>query len=65
MKTEDPGLTERVEFIANPLAKREVRMAVRNNLPGKKKLIADFNRTLQEMRADGSLEALLVHHRID
>ena len=65
IKTEDPDLTERVEFIANPLAKREVRMAVRNSLPGKETLIADFNRTLHEMRENGSLETLLARHRID
>ena len=65
IKTEAPDLGERVEFLSNPLATREVRMAVRNNLPGKDKLIAAFNRTLKAMRADGSLAALLARHDVD
>lgn len=63
IRSEDPGLLERVEFVDTPLAKRDVRMAVRNNFPGKGKLVADFNRTLKEMRTDGSLDALLAQHR--
>lgn len=63
IKTEDPGLEQRVEFVPGRLAVREVRMAVRNNMPGKNKLVADFNRTLKEMREDGSLNILLAGHR--
>ena len=65
IRTDDPALAERVEFVANPLATREVRMAVRNSLPRKDKLISDFNRVLDEMRKDGSLDALLQRHRSD
>ena len=63
INTEAPELAERIEFVSNPLATREIRMAVRNNLPGKDKLVADFNQTLKEMRADGSLDTLLAKHR--
>jgi polar amino acid transport system substrate-binding protein len=63
IRTEDPSLAERVEFVASPLATRAIRMAVRNDLPHKDKLISDFNRVLDEMRKDGSLDALLKRHR--
>lgn len=64
IRTEDPALAERIEFVSNPLAIREIRMAVRNDLPGKDKLVADFNRTLKAMREDGSLDALLARHSL-
>ena len=60
---EAPDLAARVEILPHVLARHDVHMAVRNSLPGKDALVADFNRVLAEMRADGSLEALLAKHR--
>ena len=56
-------LTERVEIMPHILAQHDVHMAVRNSLPNKDKVVADFNRVLEEMRADGSLKAILAKHR--
>ena len=58
----DPSLVERVTFVPGVLAAQELHMAVRSDLEGSAQIVADFNRTLAEMRADGSLDALLSKH---
>ncbi len=55
-------VAENVEILPHVLASHDVHMAVRNSLPNRDQVIADFNRTLAEMRADGSLDALLAKH---
>lgn len=63
IRTEAPALAEQVVYLPRALTVRQIHMAVRNDLPGRDKLLADFNRVLAEMRADGSLDSLLVKHR--
>lgn len=57
-----PPIHEQVEVLPFVLAEHAIHMAVRNDLPGREELVAAFNRTLAEMRADGSLDALLSAH---
>ena len=59
---DDPSLSDMVEIAPGALASQGVHMAVRNGLPNRDKVIADFNRTLAEMRADGSLDTVLAPH---
>ena len=63
IRTEDSGLAERIAYLPKALTVQQIHMAVRNDLPGRDKLLADFNRVLAEMRADGSLDRLLAKHR--
>lgn len=65
IQAEDPGLAEKVEFLGNPLAVREIRMAVGDHLPNAQKIVDDFNRTLAEMKNDGSLASLLEKHNVN
>ncbi len=65
IKNDDPTIADRIEFLPYVLAAHKIHMAVRNSLPEKDKIIADFNRTLAEMRADGSFAALLKKHAAD
>lgn len=58
-----PELADRIEILSHVLAQHDVHMAVRNSLPHKAQVVADFNRVLSEMMADGSLDALLQKHR--
>lgn len=64
LEREDPSLQGMVEFLPKPLASRGIHMAVRNDLPMRDKVIADFNRMLGEMRKDGSFAALLANHSL-
>ena len=61
---QDENLKSLVEFLPTPLASRGIHMAVRKNLPDGDKLLADFNRTLNEMKQDGSYRKILVQHSI-
>ncbi|MBM7068421.1 ABC transporter substrate-binding protein [Actibacterium sp. 188UL27-1] len=61
----DPSLADRIEVMPNILTSHDIHMAVRNTLPEKDKVIADFNNALADMRADGSLAAVLSAHDID
>ena len=58
----NPPIANRIELLPFVLAEHEIHMAVRQDLPQSEKVVLDFNRTLAEMRADGSLEALLSAH---
>lgn len=62
-KTQDPGLADRVEMLPFVLARQGIHMAMRQTHPQAGQIIADFNRTLGEMQADGSLAALLAKHQ--
>lgn len=60
---EAPELADLVEVLPNPLSVQPIHMAVRRDLESSDQLIADFNRVLARMRADGTLEELLARHR--
>ncbi len=62
---EDPDIANKVEYLPNVLTTQAIHMGIRNDLPGRDQLAADFNRILSEMRADGSLENLLTKHQYD
>ncbi len=62
LRAEDPSLQDQVEFAPGVLAAQNIHMAVRNDLPDRDKVIADFNKTLMDMRRDGSLATLLYQH---
>lgn len=64
LENDAPELKSQVEFLPRPLASRSIHMAVRNDLPGRDEIIADFNRTLEEMRRDGSYQRLLDRHTL-
>lgn len=58
----DPPIDDQVEVLPYVLATHDVHMAVRNDLPNREGLVADFNRTLAQMRTDGTLTKLLAAH---
>lgn len=60
---EVPDIADRIEILPYVLAEHNIHMAVRNSLPNKDHIVDDFNRVLDEMRADGTLEALLAKHQ--
>lgn len=62
LQKEAPALRGEVEFLSAPLAERGIHMAVRNDLPERDTVIANFNRTLREMRRDGSYQEILAVH---
>ena len=60
--TDAPELASQLEVAPGVLASQGIYMAVRNSLPNRDSVIRDFNRVLQSMRDDGSLERLLAVH---
>lgn len=61
----DPALMDQIEVLDPPLATQQVHMAVSLSRPDHLRVVADFNRTLAEMRADGSLADLLAKHGVN
>ncbi|WP_300058727.1 ABC transporter substrate-binding protein [uncultured Roseobacter sp.] len=62
---EDPGLLDQIEFLEPSLADQKIHMAVSKQRPDHDHIVAAFNTALAEMRADGSLAALLQKHAVD
>lgn len=62
IETEAPDLADAVEFAPGVLAEQGIHMAVRSDLDGSAEIVADFNAALAEMRADGTLAALVDKH---
>lgn len=60
-----PALMDQIETLDPPLATQHVHMAVSLSRPDHAKIVADFNATLAEMRADGSLADLLEKHNLN
>ena len=56
------NLEDKLEFAPGVLASRRIHMAVGNTVENRAQIIADFNRVLTEMKADGSLDELLSVH---
>jgi len=61
----DPTIGDRIRILPFVLATHDIHMAVSNSLPNSQAIVADFNRVLAEMKADGSLAALLAKHGND
>ena len=62
IRTEDPALADQVEFLDPPLTVQHIHVAVPRTLENHEQIVADFNRVLAEMQADGSLAKLLEKH---
>ncbi len=62
IRNDDPSLAERIVLTPGVLATQDIHMAVGNSVEDRHEIIADFNRVLGEMRADGSLDQLLALH---
>ena len=62
LSVDAPDLADRVAFAPGVLAVQDLHMAVRTDMEGSARIVADFNTTLADMRADGSLDALLSRH---
>lgn len=65
IRSEAPQLLEQVEVFGPPLATPEIHMAVSKARADHKDIADAFNAALVEMRADGSLDALLQKHALD
>ncbi|WP_299292518.1 transporter substrate-binding domain-containing protein [uncultured Tateyamaria sp.] len=65
IEKDDPSLNDLVELVPGTMASQNLHMAVRTDLEGSAQIVADFNATLAEMRADGTLKALLQRHVSD
>lgn len=61
----DDDLQEQLEFLEPALTKQQIHMAVSRLRPDHASIVADFNAALTDMRADGSLDALLEKHSTD
>jgi len=62
LRHDDPSLAAEIALTPGVLASQDIHMAVGNTIEGRQTIIADFNRVLDEMRADGSLDQLLAAH---
>ncbi len=61
----DPALFEQIEMLEPPLTTQQIHMAVSLSRPDHRQIVSDFNATLAEMRADGSLADLLAKHSLE
>ncbi|GFE48894.1 amino acid ABC transporter substrate-binding protein [Roseobacter cerasinus] len=62
IQSEAPQLIDQVELFGPPLATPEIHMAVSKTRTDHEEIAAAFNAALVEMKADGSLDALLQKH---
>ncbi len=58
-----PSAIRRFEFLARPVARRPLHVAISRENPRHAKIVADFNRALEAMRADGSYDRLIEGYR--
>ncbi|WP_299783627.1 transporter substrate-binding domain-containing protein [uncultured Roseobacter sp.] len=65
MLLSDDALQDQLEFLQPALTKQQIHMAVSRSRPDHAGIVADFNAALTDMRADGSLDALLEKHNTD
>ncbi|WP_299868164.1 ABC transporter substrate-binding protein [uncultured Roseobacter sp.] len=65
MQLTDDALEDQLEFLEPALTKQQIHMAVSRLRPDHASIVTDFNAALADMRADGSLDALLKKHSAD
>ncbi len=58
-----PNAVNEFEFLERPVSRRGLHIAVSRTRPDHKEIIAAFNKSLAEMKADGSMEKLLNKYR--
>ena len=59
---EDPTLADQLSIAPGVLARQGIHMAIRRDIDGSAEIVAAFNKTLAEMRADGRLARVLARH---
>lgn len=64
IRVEDPSLAGEVELLDKTLATQRIHIAFSRSRDDHATIVADFNRTLAEMQADGSLDAVLEKHKV-
>ena len=62
MRALDTSLADQLEFVPGTLTSQNIHMAMRKDFPNRDAVLADFNAALAEMRADGTLDAILQRH---
>ena len=65
LRQEPASVREALEFLPTPLADTPVHILVRRSHPQHVQIIADFNRELAAMRADGTYRAILQRHGLN
>ncbi len=61
----DRSLLDKIEFIEPALTSQNIHMAISRLRPDHKQVAQAFNTTLAQMRADGTLDALLAKHLVE
>lgn len=54
-----PGMLKKIAFVATPLSKKEMHIAVGKANPSHQKIIQDFNEGLKEIQANGKFQELV------
>ncbi|WP_299046280.1 transporter substrate-binding domain-containing protein [uncultured Tateyamaria sp.] len=62
MRILDPTLASQLEIVPGALTSQNIHMAMRNDFPNRDQVLGDFNAALADMRADGTLDAILDRH---
>ncbi|MDD2060063.1 transporter substrate-binding domain-containing protein [Pseudomonas sp. GD03860] len=62
LQRESRWVRDSVELVDKPLAENSLHILVSLKTPGHDKIVADFNRALAQMKADGSYARLLEYH---
>ncbi|KPK37180.1 MAG: hypothetical protein AMJ69_12310 [Gammaproteobacteria bacterium SG8_47] len=60
-----PTAAAQLEFLPKPVARRGLHIAVSRANPQHEKIVADFNKALAAMKADGSWQAIIDRHAKD
>jgi len=58
-----PTAIKDFQFVGKPVSRRNLHIAVSRKLPHYRKIIADFNKTLKLMKADGSFKNIITKHQ--
>ena len=58
-----PTAIKDFQFVGKPVSRRNLYIAVSRKLPNYTKIVADFNKTLKLMKADGSLKKIIKKHQ--
>ncbi|WP_135079960.1 transporter substrate-binding domain-containing protein [Terasakiella sp. SH-1] len=60
-----PEYSGKIDFLDKPLSQRTLHMTISKKTMGYDKIVADFNRELQAMKAEGLLEKLIEKHNLN
>ena len=65
LRQEPASVREALEFLPTPLAETPLHILVRRSHPQHAQIVADFNRELAAMRADGTYQTILQRHGLN